>query len=128
MGKIQNKTGRDFENEFAVILKTNGFWVKLLATGTGQPCDIVAVRNNCAYFFECKTTDTDVFSFKGLRPNQRTAYEYITSHGNNLYFVAIKFPQGINVVGMSEILCMEKNGVNGIGFRNNLILKSKEMR
>lgn len=47
---ISNKSiGNNFETEFCELLAKNGFWAHNLAQNqTGQPADIIAVKNGMA--------------------------------------------------------------------------------
>lgn len=83
------KIGNAFEQETAELLRANGFWCKILPTGQGQPCDIVAARNNVAYFFECKHVEGKYFDRSRIEANQSTASKYIASCGNTHYYLVI---------------------------------------
>lgn len=96
MGKIQNQIGRQFETEWAEFLKSQGYWAYVFPVKNGQPCDIIAVKNGLAYFYECKTSNTDTFNTSRLESNQREASEYIQNCGNDCYYVVIKFKSGIH--------------------------------
>jgi len=103
MGKIQNRTGRTFENEWVEYLSKKGYWVYNLPTGLGQPCDVIAVKKNITNFYECKTSKTDKFDTKRLEANQITASNFIKSCGNDNYFVVIKFKSGICMFSIDDI-------------------------
>ena len=103
MGAIQNKTGKKFESQWADHLKGLGYWAYMFPNKQGQPCDIIAIKNNTPFFFECKTCNTDIFDCKRIEANQHTASRYIRSCGNSNYFIVIKFKSGINIYKFKEI-------------------------
>lgn len=103
MGQIQNKTGKKFETEWAEHLKELGYWAYMFPNKQGQPCDILAIKDNIPYFFECKTCNADTFDCKRIEANQHTASKYIRSCGNDNYFIVIRFLKGINIYKFIQI-------------------------
>lgn len=74
MKKSNKQLGTAFERELAKILSDNGFWVHLLRqTEAGQPADMIAVKNCCAFLIDCKVCSNDVFPLSRIEQNQRYA-------------------------------------------------------
>ena len=84
-----NKTiGNSFEAELCVLLAENGFWTHNLAQNqTGQPADVIAVKNDIAYLIDCKVCENDRFPFSRIEDNQESAMTLWEMRGNaNCYF------------------------------------------
>lgn len=63
--------GTRYEEEVAQILYDNGYWVTLLtASRTGQPADIIAIRDSEVALIDAKYCSKDRFDFKRIEPNQ----------------------------------------------------------
>lgn len=87
------KLGTQFEQEFCELLKQMGYWVHFISpdrTGS-QPFDIIAVRNNKPYAFDCKTCESDKFNISRLEDNQIMAFEKWVRCGNTDPIIAIKW-------------------------------------
>jgi Holliday junction resolvase len=112
MGRKQQQVGSDFETEFTEYLRNKGYFVYRTPINRGQPCDLIACKNNIVSFFECKTSCKDSFPLSRLECNQHTASDYIASCGNTNYFIAIKFRSGITIFNINEI-----KGVDRLCFR-----------
>ena len=88
-----NKTiGNEYEKKFTEYLQRNGYWCHIFSYNTnGQPCDVVAVRNNIAYLIDVKHCEENRFSFDKIQPNQITCFEYNLQCGNRNTGFAIWF-------------------------------------
>lgn len=85
------KLGNDFENAFCVILYDAGFWVhRLNQNASGQPTDIIAVRDKRAFLIDCKVCSSDGFKFSRVEDNQRLSMKLWESRGNAQGWFAIK--------------------------------------
>ena len=89
--------GVSFEQELAQILSQHGYWCKVFHAGTGQPCDVIAVKSNQAYFIECKTAKGDTFPTSRIEPNQRSFYDFSVSCGNTNCLLAVRFKSGVRI-------------------------------
>ena len=79
------KLGNNFESAFCKILFEEGFWCHNLAQNqTGQPADVIAVRNGKAYLIDCK-----VFVFSRIEDNQHTAMKAWKESGNKKGWFAL---------------------------------------
>lgn len=95
MGIKQQKTGLNFEKFFLEYLKNKKIWCYQFPINKGQPCDIIGVRDNQAYFIECKTSIFDKIPLQRLEENQNSASEYIEFCGNDKYIILVSFKSGI---------------------------------
>lgn len=83
------KLGNDFETELCDILSTHGFWCHNMAMNhSGQPADIIAVRNSVAYLIDAKVCTHDKFPIDRIEENQRTAMELWSLCGNGTAWFA----------------------------------------
>lgn len=86
------KIGNEYETKFAEYIQGKGFWCTILPYGkNGQPCDIIAVKNNRTTFVDVKHCCEDRFSFSKIQPNQLTCFEYNLRCGNTCSGFAIWF-------------------------------------
>ena len=89
------KVGNDFEQDVCDILAEHGFWCHLLnANKSGQPADIMAVRNKQAYLIDAKVCSSRGFALSRMEENQEMAMELWKECGNGQGWFAIKVPTG----------------------------------
>ena len=63
--------GNGFESKFCDLLFQEGFWVHNLAQNqSGQPADVIAVRNGVPYLIDCKVCSNGKFPFSRVEENQ----------------------------------------------------------
>lgn len=90
------KIGNDFEREFALLLQDKGFFVYNLPNKyAGQPFDVIAVRHNTFYAFECKHCKGDIFSLSRVEDNQMQSLEKMKEANTNNYYFVFKFDNDI---------------------------------
>lgn len=88
-------TGNSFEAELCELLAEHGFWAHNMAQNqTGQPADVIAVKNDIAYLIDCKVCLNDRFSLSRIEPNQEGAMTLWEMRGNANCYFAIKDSQG----------------------------------
>ena len=95
--------GNLFEKKWANFLFNAGFWVYILPISTGQPCDILGIRNNIAYLYECKHCEKDIFNCNRIEPNQRTSAEFYRNLGNTNYYLVVQYKSGIKLYHFRDI-------------------------
>ncbi len=89
------KVGNDFESELCQMLFAKGWWVHNLAQNkSGQPADIIAVKNGNAYLIDAKTCKTPNFKLGRMEENQRLAMETWKESGNGNGWFAIRMNTG----------------------------------
>lgn len=93
------KLGNDFENELGEILSEYGFWVHLLnANKSGQPADIIAVRNKVAYLIDAKVCSSRGFALSRVEDNQDLAMDLWCDKGNGQGWFALKVNEQIYMI------------------------------
>lgn len=83
------KIGNIYERKFCDFLKSKGWWAHIFEyTASGQPCDVVAIRNNVAILVDVKHCKGVRFPFSDIQPNQLMCFEYAKKCGNeNVGFI-----------------------------------------
>ena len=90
------KLGSSFETELCEILSSCGFWVHFFgANNSGQPADIIAVKNKTAYLIDAKVCSDNTFPLSRVEENQDLAMELWQDCGNGLGWFALKTDYGI---------------------------------
>jgi Holliday junction resolvase len=99
MPRNNKKSGTSFEQELAEILYNNGFWSHCIAPAPdgSQPFDVVAVKGNCAFVFECKVCAKGKFSLDRVEDNQKTSVCIYGSCQNSNAFFAFKNEEDGNI-------------------------------
>lgn len=113
--KNKNKIlGNHFESEFCSLLAENGFWVHNIAQNqTGQPADVIAVKDNIAYLIDCKVCSNNKFSLSRIEPNQEGAMTLWKMRGNTNCYFALKLTDGeIYMLHFDEILSHNSKSIN----------------
>lgn len=104
------KMGNNFESELAQILYDNGFWVHLLnANKSGQPADVIAVRNNIAYLIDAKVCSDNTFPFSRIEENQDLAMDLWHESGNGTGWFALKTDSGIYMISHYVMTAWRRN-------------------
>ena len=89
------KLGNDFEQELCEILSEHGCWCHLLnANKSGQPADIIAVKNKTAYLIDAKVCSSRGFALSRMEENQDLAMDLWKECGNGQAWFALKVPTG----------------------------------
>ena len=88
------KLGNSFEQELCEKLAEYGFWTHNLAMNkSGQPADIIAVRNKQAYLIDAKVVSSPRgFALSRVEENQDLAMDLWNERGNGQGWFAFKLP------------------------------------
>lgn len=90
------RMGNSFEDELCDILYSYGFWTTNLAQKkSGQPADVIAVKNNKAYLIDAKVCTNNSFPFSRIEENQDLSMELWEECGNGCGWFALKIDDGI---------------------------------
>lgn len=85
------KMGNSFEDELCNILSGYGFWVHNMAQKkSGQPADVIAVKNKVSYLIDAKVCSNNEFPFSRIEENQDLAMDMWKECGNGLGWFALK--------------------------------------
>ena len=88
------KLGNTFEQELCEKLAEYGFWVHCMAQNkSGQPADIIAVKNKQAYLIDAKVVSSvRGFALSRVEENQDLAMDLWGTCGNGQGWFAFKLP------------------------------------
>ena len=107
------KLGNDFETEFCEILAEHGFWVHNFALKkSGQPADVIAVKNGIAYLIDCKVCENDNFPLSRIEENQKLSMMLWEDCGNGRGWFALKTSKGIYMITrlmLTFLSCIKKS-------------------
>lgn len=75
-------TGLEFEKYILAVLQRQGYWAHRLTPDNrgAQPFDIIAVKDDKVYAYDCKVISTKKlrFQFSRIEENQKTAMQYFS--------------------------------------------------
>lgn len=81
---MNKKIGNATEKKVIEMLAKNGYWCHLFGyKAEGQPCDIIALKNNKSVLIDVKHCISDRFDFVRIESNQRNCFTLATSRGNS---------------------------------------------
>lgn len=118
---MNKNIGNEYEGKFVELMSRNGWWCHLFAyKPEGQPCDVVALRDNVPLLIDVKHCSGSKFYFRNIQPNQRNCFEMAYRRGNTNCGFAIYFEerQSWRWIGYREVTNLESFGENGVGFDN----------
>lgn len=75
------KIGNKCEQNTLSVLKSKGWWCHLFASQSGQPCDIIALKNDKYFLIDVKHCENLSFRKERIEPNQFTSFEYARRKG-----------------------------------------------
>lgn len=113
MEKTDNRTtGGRFEQELSILLARNGFWVHVFQQNkSGQPADIIAIRDRFHTLIDCKVCENGFFAFDRIEENQRLAMKSFFNKAGELSYFALKLPDGeIRMVSMERCTILQGRG------------------
>ena len=94
--KANKIIGNTFESKFCQLLSKHGFWVHNLAQkASGQPADVIAVKNGKAYLIDCKVCSKGKFVLKRVEENQDLSMNLWTDCDNGYGWFALLINQNI---------------------------------
>lgn len=107
--KSNRAIGNAFEQELCELLFDEGFWAhNLNQDNSGQPADVIAVRNGKAQLIDCKNCSAKGFDLRRIESNQQTAMQLWNECGNGQAWFALKIDGEIWM--LSSSIAMELEG------------------
>lgn len=87
-----NKLGRNIEKQGIKYLTSLKFWVHYITPSiNGQPCDLIAYKDNTMYLIDIKDSESDYFIASRIEPNQEMSFEFASLFGINKTLFLIYF-------------------------------------
>lgn len=91
---MNKQIGNDYESKLIELLAKNGWWCHLFAyKPEGQPCDVIALKDNQYMLIDVKHCSAKRFPFKDIQTNQKNCFKLATQKGNTNNGFAIYFEQ-----------------------------------
>lgn len=91
MHKSNRAVGNEFEQELCEKLFDYGFWChNLKQNNSGQPADVIAVRNKVAHLIDAKDCSSKGFDLRRVEENQITAMRLWEECGNGMGWFALR--------------------------------------
>ena len=88
----QKKIGNKYEFKLCSILKDSKYWCHLFEYSVnGQPCDIVAIKDDVSFLIDVKHCEGDRFYTSRIEPNQQSCFNYAKKCGIKNVGFAIYF-------------------------------------
>lgn len=115
MASASNKTiGNHFEAELCDLLAEAGWWAHNLAQNqTGQPADVIAVRNNIPVLIDCKVCEHNRFVLSRIEDNQEGAMTLWEMTGNAYCYFAMKLSdESIYMVDFDSLIMPGRGNLN----------------
>ena len=109
-----NRTvGTRFESDLCELLAEAGWWAHNLAQNqTGQPADVIAVKNNIAVLIDCKDNR---FPLSRVECNQEGAMTLWEQRGNAYCAFAMRLNDGeIYMVSFDDLSMLALHGVKSL--------------
>lgn len=94
------RLGDRFEQDLCEILFEHGFWTHNFAQNqAGQPADVIAVRNKCAYLIDCKVCTTSRgFALDRMEDNQDLSMTLWKECGNGEGWFAVRLMEQVYMI------------------------------
>lgn len=99
MATNNKKLGNTFENEFCEMMFMLNFWVHNLAQNkSGQPADVIAVKNKKPWLIDCKECTNNTFPLSRIEENQHLAMRLWKDSGNGEGWFALKVENEVYMI------------------------------
>lgn len=118
--------GTAFEGILCDTLAKNGFWAHNMAQkASGQPADVIAVKNNTAVLIDCKICSKDYFRLDRIEENQESAMNIWMMCKNYFAYFAVRLPDGSTyMVPYTDAIAKKRKGVKSLKRRDLIMYMS----
>lgn len=118
--------GTAFESIFCDLLAQNGFWAHNMAQkASGQPADVLAVKNGIGYLIDCKVCEKDYFRLDRVEENQESAMTLWKTCGNMGAYFAIRLADGSTyMVPFDDLQDARRRGIKSLRRRDLIFYPS----
>ena len=108
--KSNRAVGNSFEQELCERLFAYGFWAhNLKQDNSGQPADVLAVRNQVAYLIDCKDCSAKGFDRRRIEENQKLAMELWEQCGNGQGWFALRIDERVYMLPLMTLVSYKNN-------------------
>ena len=105
MNRSNRSVGNEFEQDLCEMLFECGFWShNLKQNNSGQPADVIAVRNKAAYLIDAKDCSSKGFDLRRIEENQITAMQLWEECGNGLGWFALRANGEVYMISLRSLM------------------------
>ena len=105
MHRSNRAVGNEFEQELCEMLYECGFWShNMTQNNSGQPADVIAVRNKVAHLIDAKDCSSKGFDLRRIEENQITAMQLWEECGNGLGWFALRVNGEVYMVSLRSLM------------------------
>ena len=113
--KSNRAVGNAFEQELCELLFSYGFWShNLKQDNSGQPADVIAVKDKIAYLIDCKDCSSKGFDLRRVEENQITAMQLWNECGNGQGWFALKVNDEVYMLSYPIVMMFMKGNRRSI--------------
>ena len=113
--KSNRAVGNAFEQELCEMLFKYGFWAhNLKQDNSGQPADVIAVRDKIAYLIDAKDCSSKGFDLRRVEENQITAMQLWHECGNGQGWFALRVNDEVYMLSYPIIMMFKQGTRNSI--------------
>lgn len=117
MHKSNRDVGNEFEQDLCELLFGYGFWChNLKQNNSGQPADVIAVRNKVAHLIDAKDCSSKGFDLRRVEENQITAMQLWEECGNGMGWFALRVDNEVYMLSYPTVMILTKQGKRSIPF------------
>ena len=108
--KSNRAVGNAFEQELCELLFGYGFWShNLKQDNSGQPADVIAVRNKVAYLIDAQDCSSKGFDLRRVEDNQITAMQLWEECGNGQGWFALKVNDEVYMLSYTAVMVFRQS-------------------
>ena len=113
--KSNRAVGNAFEQQLCEMLFEYGFWVhNLKQDNSGQPADVIAVKDKIAYLIDAKDGSSKGFDLRRVEENQITAMQLWHECGNGQGWFALRVNDEVYMLSYPIIMMLKQGTRNSI--------------
>lgn len=111
------KAGNDFEDQFAELAGSKGFWAhRMTANVDGQPADVIICKNNIPVLVDCKDCKNNIFKLSRIEENQELAMTKWIEQGNKYAFFALKVSSEVYMIPYEKLISLRESGTKQLNY------------
>lgn len=110
MNRSNRAVGNEFEQDLCEMLFECGFWShNLKQNNSGQPADVIAVRNKVAYLIDAKDCSSKGFDLRRIEENQILSMRLWEECGNGQGWFALRVNEEVYMLSYPIVMILRKD-------------------
>lgn len=115
MNRSNRAVGNEFEQDLCEMLYECGFWShNLKQNNSGQPADVIAVRNKVAHLIDAKDCSSKGFDLRRIEENQILAMRLWEECGNGQGWFALRVNDEVYMLSYPIVMVLQKGSRRSI--------------